>query len=114
MPLSDSGEQDRKQLMTPRKRILLWAMFVSAMLAGYLFSEAPLKKFEGSGSVELSNAYRHSKTFLYQPADWMFNNTPLQTLLLKWARFWNVEDELFMDHVFRNEARLGGGAAVPN
>lgn len=48
MPLSDSGEQDRKQLMTPRKRILLWAMFVSAMLAGYLLSEAPLKKFEQS------------------------------------------------------------------
>jgi hypothetical protein len=57
----------------------------------YVLSEAPLVKL--TGQIPFEGPYgRYWR--VYQPVDWLYDETPLWMPLRAWARLWGAEDQI--------------------
>ena len=63
-----------------------WPIIAGVLLLPvlYVLSEAPLVRL--TGQVPHGGGWR-----VYEPADWLFDETPLQEPLLRWIDLWDVD-----------------------
>jgi len=88
-------------------RVLTFIGGVFALPAAYIFSYAPMQHFRSIAATANPPADTDSWMRLYQPVEWMIDETPLSNSLLKWAEFNHVERLVENDMQLRNlERRL--------
>lgn len=96
----------------PRRVIV--AVSISALFGLYLLSQAPLTRLDRQRimptpqgvqlpSFGLSMYGTHSWVFV--PADWVYDHTPLQKPLLRWAKMWDVDQEMKIASALRKGGR---------
>ncbi len=88
-----------------------YAAILPLFFAGYVLSEAPLQRLDDQlnprlcGQADMTvqprrtfvgsavQALERKSRFLYGPANWVYDKTPLHGPLRAWAAWWDVDDD---------------------
>lgn len=45
--------------------------------------------------------FSNNQHFLYIPAEWLIDNSPLSVPYMSWGKIWNVEEKMYIDRQLR-------------
>lgn len=77
--------------------LVLFALIVSPL--AYVLSYAPVVRIcEGSDEALTTGAIGYP---VYEPVDWLIDNTPLREPIFSWGGLWNVRAQFELAHAVR-------------